>query len=152
MPSGGHLGDLPHSWIGAEYMVAFLSMLAFEREADHALIIAAGIPETWLTEGVAVQQLPTHYGTLRSTLRKEGADTLYMSIAGDLAVPPGKIVVQPPLSAPLVQVEVNGESIHTFDTERVVINRCPVEIRLKMSLSHEPASDASGQGRLSENF
>jgi hypothetical protein len=144
----GHLGDLPHSWIGAEYMLAFLSMLAFEREADHTLVIAAGIPDAWLTEGVAVQQLPTYYGALSYTLRKEGADTLYVSIAGDLAVPPGKIVLQPPLAAPLVQVEVNGESIHTFDAERAVINRCPAEIRLKMSPSREPASGASSQGRL----
>jgi hypothetical protein len=128
----GHLGDLPHSWISAEYMLAFLSMLAFEREADHALVIAAGIPEAWLTAGVTVRDLPTHYGRLSYTLRQEDADTLYVSISGALAVPPGKIVIQPPLAAPLVQVEVNGERIHTFDAERVVINRCPAEISLKM--------------------
>jgi hypothetical protein len=128
----GHLGDLPHSWISAEYMLAFLSMLAFEREADHALVIAAGIPERWVTEGVTVRGLPTSYGRLSYSLRQEAADTLYVSISGALAVPPGKIVIQPPLAAPLVQVEMNGESIHTFDAECIVINRCPAEIRVKM--------------------
>lgn len=81
------------------------------------------------------------------TLRKEGADTLFVSITGDLAVAPGKIILQPPLVAPLVQVEVNGENVRTFDTERVVINRCPAEIRLKMALSRAPADSESGQGR-----
>jgi hypothetical protein len=128
----GHLGDLPHSWISAEYMLSFLSMLAFEREADRALVIAAGIPEAWLPEGVAVRDLPTHYGKLSYTLRKEGVNTLYVSIFGELAVPPGQIVVKPPLPAPLVQVEVNGEDIHTFDAESIVINQCPAEIIMKM--------------------
>jgi hypothetical protein len=124
----GHFGDLPHSWISAEYMLAFLRMLVFEREADGALVIAAGIPEAWLTEGVAVRDLPTHYGKLSYSLHKEGASTLSVSISGDLAVPPGKVVVKSPLLAPLVQVEVNGESIHTFDAESVVITRCPAKI------------------------
>jgi hypothetical protein len=124
----GHLGDLPHSWISAEYMLAFLRMLAFEREADGALVIAAGIPEAWLTEGVVVRDLPTHYGKLSYSLHKEGANTLCVSIAGDLAVPPRQVVVKPPLPAPLVRVEVNGESIHTFDAESVVITQCPAAI------------------------
>jgi hypothetical protein len=55
-----------------------------------------------------------------------------VAISGAVAVPPGKIVIQPPLAAPLVQVEVNGERIHTFDAERVVINRCSAEISVKM--------------------
>jgi hypothetical protein len=133
----GHLGDLPHSWVGAEYMLAFLSMLAFEREADQTLVLAAGIPAAWITEGIAVRELPTHYGKLSYTLRQAADGRLYVSISGDLAVPPGKIVVKPPLPAPLIQVEVNGEHIHTFDAESVVIDRCPVEIRMKMAEPEE---------------
>jgi hypothetical protein len=133
----GHLGDLPHSWVGAEYMLAFLSMLAFEREADQTLVLAAGIPAAWITEGIAVRELPTHYGKLSYTLRQAADGRLYVSISGDLAVPPGKIVVKPPLPAPLIQVEVNGEHIHTFDAESVVIDRCPVEIHMKMAEPEE---------------
>jgi hypothetical protein len=113
-------------------MLSFLSMLAFEREADGALVIAAGIPEAWLTEGVTVRGLPIHYGTLSYTLRKEGTDTLRVAISGDLAVPPGKVVVKPPLPGPLVQVEMNGENVSSFDAESIVINRCPAEIRMRI--------------------
>ena len=31
--SPGHLGDVPHTWIAAEYMLALISMVASEREA-----------------------------------------------------------------------------------------------------------------------
>ena len=49
--SPGHLGDVPHAWIGAEYVLAVLSMFAYERPADDALVIAAGISESWLEAG-----------------------------------------------------------------------------------------------------
>ena len=32
--SPGHLGDVPHSWIGAEYVLAVLGMLAYESPGD----------------------------------------------------------------------------------------------------------------------
>lgn len=61
--SPGHIGDVPHSWIGAEYMLAFRSMLVFEREAERALVIGAGVPAQWLEgDGIAVVNLPTYFG------------------------------------------------------------------------------------------
>ena len=50
--SPGHLGDVPHAWIGAEYVLAVLSAFAYERPGDAALVIAAGVSEAWL-EGEA---------------------------------------------------------------------------------------------------
>jgi hypothetical protein len=59
--SPAHLGDLPHSWVGAEWMLALCTMLAFERAADQSLVLAAGLPAAWLPDGgeVAVRDLPT---------------------------------------------------------------------------------------------
>ena len=84
--SPGHLGDLPHAWIAAEYMLAFQSVLAFEREEDDALVLAAGLPLAWLPADseVRVEDLPTHCGKLRYTLRREGAGTLRLSVSGEL--------------------------------------------------------------------
>jgi hypothetical protein len=109
-------------------MLSFLSLLAFEREADGALVIAAGIPEAWLTEGVRLQDLPTHYGKLSYTLRQNAPDRLRVSLAGNLAMAPGNIVIKLPLTVPLEQVEVNGECRHTSDAENIVIDCCPAEI------------------------
>ena len=43
-------------------------LLAFEREADHSLVVGAGIPAEWLEAdgGVGVDGLPTWYGTSRN--------------------------------------------------------------------------------------
>lgn len=126
----GHLGDLPHTWIGAEYILACRALLAYEREADQSLVLAAGIPDAWLdeTEGIAVNDLPTYYGTLSYSLRRAGADALQLALSGECAIPPGGIVVRPPLSLPLAHVEVNGEAIDTFDAESITLDRCPADV------------------------
>jgi hypothetical protein len=124
------IGDMPHSWISAEYILAIRSLFAYEREEDQALVLAAGIHTNWLSDtgAVVVEDLPTHYGKLHYTLHTAGPGTLRLSLSGDLALPSGGIVVHPPLPRPLVQVEVNGRQIETFDAESVTCDVCPAEI------------------------
>ena len=130
--SPGHLGDVPHTWIGAEYILAFRSMLAYERAADRSLVLAAGVPASWLDAGaVGVTGLPTYYGTLDLHLHRDGAGTLVVSVGGDLAVPPGGIVLRPPLSRRLVSVEVNGRAVTPFDADGVTILACPARVILR---------------------
>ena len=39
------IGDMPHTWVGSDYIQRFLDMLAYERESDSTLVIGAGVPE-----------------------------------------------------------------------------------------------------------
>ena len=130
--SPSFIGDMPHSWISAEYIISIRTMFAYERQEDQALVIAAGIHENWLTdtEGVVVMNLPTYYGKLNYTLRREGTDTLRLILSGDITLPPGKIVVKPPLPHPLVQVEVNGRRMEAFDAESAICDAFPAEMAI----------------------
>jgi hypothetical protein len=129
--SPGHLGDVPHTWIGAEYVLALRMMLAYERAADRSLVLGAGIPSAWLDDGaVAVAGLPTHHGTLDLRVERTARDVLAVSIAG-VEVPPGGIVIRPPLSSPLVSVEVNGARVTTFDAASATIHVSPARVVLR---------------------
>jgi hypothetical protein len=130
--SPGHLGDVPHTWIGAEYIVAVRNMLAYERAADRSLVLAAGVPGSWLEDGVefAVTGLPTHHGSLDLRLQRAAGGDLAMSVTG-VGVPPGGIVLRPPLARPLASVEVNGRSVTTFDADSATIAACPAEVVLR---------------------
>ena len=129
--SPGHLGDLPHSWISAEYVIAFHTMLAYVREEDQALVVAAGVPEEWLAgdRGITFENLPTPFGALSYSLLREG-NGIRFSLTSDLA-PPGGIVVQPPLSAPLVKVEGDLANVAAQDSASVTLRRGPVEVVLR---------------------
>jgi hypothetical protein len=130
-PSGpSFIGDLPHTWISAEYMLAMCTMFAYEREEDESLVIAAGVAEEWLSDGstVGVKNLPTYYGNLSYSLRLKGKGTLRLKLEGNLVLPPGGIVVKPPLPRPIRQVEVNGRALTEFTTDTFTCRECPAEV------------------------
>ncbi|MBC7988378.1 MAG: hypothetical protein H7Y19_02195, partial [Luteimonas sp.] len=67
----GYLGDMPHTWIGAEYARAIFGMLM--HEADDGLSLLPGAPPSWVAgEGLSVDKLPTAYGTLSMSARQQG--------------------------------------------------------------------------------
>ncbi|MGH8625498.1 MAG: discoidin domain-containing protein, partial [Gammaproteobacteria bacterium] len=129
--SPAHIGDMPHTWIGAEYILALRSLFAFESEPNQGLIVAAGIRDDWLADDfeVLVKDLPTYYGRLCYTLRHESAHALRFSLSGDLAVPPGKIIVKPPLLHPIEHVK--GDGVAAFDAVSVTLSRCPADVTIK---------------------
>ena len=42
------VGDMPHGWVASDFIRAVLDLFAFERDGDHALVLAAGVPPEWL--------------------------------------------------------------------------------------------------------
>jgi F5/8 type C domain/Bacterial alpha-L-rhamnosidase 6 hairpin glycosidase domain len=85
------IGDMPHGWVGSEYIHAFLDLLAYVRETDGALVLGAGLPPAW--NEVSVKGLRTEYGPLEYTVTPEGAGVRYRIAAG-ITVPPKGIVVR----------------------------------------------------------
>jgi len=55
-----YIGDMPHTWVGADYVNAVRSLFVFE-DVDR-LVIGAGIDAAWLDHGVTVEDLPTQFG------------------------------------------------------------------------------------------
>ena len=90
----GFQGDLPHTWVASDYMRSFLDLFAYERDADQALVLGAGVPAEWLArpEGIAVRNLATPWGPLSFTLTRRGTGVRY-SIAGGTGIPPGGLVL-----------------------------------------------------------
>ena len=127
--SPSFMGDLPHTWISAEYILALRSLFVYERGEDETLVIAGGVAPEWLAEGhaVGVENLSTYYGKISYSLRLEEPNTLRLTLTGDLIVPAGGILVKPPLSRPIRQVEVNGRMVRDFDSEGFICRECPAE-------------------------
>ncbi|HEY6130905.1 MAG TPA: discoidin domain-containing protein [Halioglobus sp.] len=134
--SPSFIGDMPHSWIGAEYILAIRSLFAYEREADESLVIAAGIPASWL-EGageIVVRDLPTSHGRLSYRLRQEGPACLRVTLEGQQVTPPGGIILLPPLSGPLVQVEINGRNSPAFSAQWARCSEYPADVVLRSTI------------------
>ena len=70
------IGDMPHTWCGSDFIRSVRMMFVYEREQDEALVLAAGIPDKWVTDpaGVEVVGMPTYYGNLNYTLKSHATD------------------------------------------------------------------------------
>lgn len=97
--SPGHLGDLPHTWIAAEYLLALAAMVAAEREASESLVLASGMPWAWVSEdnGFSVRHLPTRYGSLDFSICADDGKRLRVEVGGALSLPSGGLIIAPPL-------------------------------------------------------
>jgi len=125
--SPGHLGDLPHTWIAAEYVIALLSMIASEREADDSLILAAGMPCSWIgDEGFEVRGLPTRHGKLNFRIATSGADAIQVHVDGLRELPAGGLWIDPPLP-PGARIDTN-----VGDGKRVEVKSLPFVAKLKL--------------------
>ena len=88
-----YLGDMPHTWVGAEYVRAIIGMLM--HEDDGRLELLPGTPPDWVAgKGVAIERLPTAFGALslsaqqdESTLRVQLGATLSPATAVDVSWP-----------------------------------------------------------------
>ena len=123
------IGDMPHTWVGSDYIRSVLDMFAYERESDSTLVIGAGVPESWVMErpGVTVRRLSTHYGPLSFTMRNE-AGNVRVSMQSGIRLPPGGIVVRPPFSRPPRESRVNGVVAAPLPTGGVVVRAVPAEV------------------------
>ncbi|WP_295567948.1 discoidin domain-containing protein [uncultured Stenotrophomonas sp.] len=111
-----YLGDMPHTWIGAEYGRTLFGMLM--REDDDALSLLPGTPPSWVAgDGLAVERLPTAYGALQMQARQR--DGVLTVVLGE-GLRSGTVVKVwwPQRTAPK-SVRVDGRAVTAFDAESV---------------------------------
>ena len=77
-----YIGDMPHSWIGAEFATALRRMLV--REEGETLELFRAVPESWWKgEGIRLRDLPTAFGLLNLTARcTKSRATIDLVLAG----------------------------------------------------------------------
>jgi F5/8 type C domain len=77
-----YIGDMPHTWIGAEFACAVRRMLL--RENDDVLELFRAVPDDWWKgEGVKLRDLPTAFGAANLTARRDQSRvTVELSLTG----------------------------------------------------------------------
>ncbi|HEX6057617.1 MAG TPA: discoidin domain-containing protein [Gemmatimonadaceae bacterium] len=124
------IGDMPHGWVGSDFIRSALDLFAYDREADSALVVGAGIVEPWVTTapGVHVDSLPTIYGSLSYTMRAEmGVVRVRLAPTG-LRIPPGGIAVLTPFDRPVTRATVNGAPVDVRGGREVIARSLPAEV------------------------
>src|SRR5271154_5142264 len=88
-----YIGDMPHTWIGAEFSCAVRRMLL--RENGATLELFRAVPDDWWAgEGITLNDLPTAFGVANLTAKRgRGRTTVDLSLTGPA---PERILVRYP--------------------------------------------------------
>lgn len=124
-----YLGDMPHTWISAIFVNAVRTMFVFEE--NDKLILGAGIDEEWFKrkEGVSVSGLPTYFGKINYTVKKEGK-TVKINVAGDSAPPEGFVFRSSFAKEKIKSVKINNKEWTKFSDKEIIFDKLPSEIEI----------------------
>jgi hypothetical protein len=123
------IGDMPHTWVGTDFIRSFLDFFAFERGEGPggSLLVGAGLPEAWLRSpgGAGVSGLRTIYGPLDLSVSASG-DEVRARIAG-VRIPPGGLALAWPLGGTPRAATVNGKPAAIRGRE-ILVGEVPADV------------------------
>jgi hypothetical protein len=130
------LGDVPHGWVASDFARSALDLFAYERLEDRALVLFAGVPESWLRarQPVGISGLMTPWGALTARLAP-GADgglagRIEFAHDGDERLPPGGVVLDLPTAFRDAPIRVDGRPARRDAVGRPVFDHLPVAIEI----------------------
>jgi len=125
------VGDLPHAWVASDYVRSALDLFAYSRDLDDALVVAAGIPSSWLAgEGVSVANLRTTYGPLGYSLVERDGRVLF-TLSPDTKVPPGGVVLTWPYATAPGATRIDGRAA-TWKNGELKIARAGAKVEVML--------------------
>ncbi|MBN1154340.1 discoidin domain-containing protein [candidate division KSB1 bacterium] len=125
------IGDMPHTWVGSEFITAARLMFVLEDEANNSLLIGQGLKREWLDspEGIEIANLPTHYGIVNySIIKNDGG--YHVELSGDLVMPAGKIKLRNLRDISPRQVVINGKPCTEVEGSYIVISEFPAVVEV----------------------
>jgi hypothetical protein len=124
------IGDMPHTWVGSDFINAIRSMFVYENEYDETLVLASALYQDWIDapEGMSVENLPTYYGDISFAVKKED-DKYRFNIYGDCKLPSNGIRIRNFNGAKMPKkVTVNGVEIKNFSESEIGVGAMPAEV------------------------
>jgi hypothetical protein len=124
------IGDMPHTWVGSDFINAIRSMFVYENEYDETLILASALYQDWIDspQGMSVENLPTYYGEI-SYLIKKDQNKYHFSISGDVKLPANGIKIKNFNGSKLpIKVTINGTESKDFNEKEIAVKEFPAEV------------------------
>ncbi len=122
------IGDMPHTWVGTDFLRSALDLFGFEDEAARTLVVGAGLRPEWLGPGVAIRDLKTWYGPLTFRAQRTAVGRVEVTFEPG-AHPPGGLVLRIP--GPWRRAEADGQPVAVWPDGEV---RVPAATRHVMLL------------------
>lgn len=127
-----YIGDMPHTWVGSDFLNAVRTMFVYENEWDQSLVLAPALYQDWIDapEGMSVNNLPTYFGEISYSIKKAG-NTYHFAITGDIKLPANGIKIKNFNGSKLpIKVVVNGKQVSGFKAGEIPVTVFPAEVEI----------------------
>lgn len=124
------IGDMPHTWVGSDFINSIRSMFVYENEYDQSLVLASALYQDWIDapEGMSVENLPTYFGKISYSIEKDN-DKYFFSIFGEVQLPFNGIKIKNFNRSKMPEkVTVNGKEIIDFNEKEITVDVFPAEV------------------------
>jgi hypothetical protein len=124
-----YIGDMPHTWVGSDFIRSVLTMFVYDRESDGAHVLCAGIPDAWIKDsaGVRVEKLRTYFGDLSYTLHMKGKSVV-AEVSGGFEAERHPLIMKSPLLETPRSVLIDGAAAQRSPAGEVLLTRLPANV------------------------
>ncbi len=126
----GYIGDMPHTWVGSDFINAIRAMFVYENEYDQSLVLASALYQDWIDsqQGMSVENLPTYYGEISYAINKDN-NRFVFSIYGKAKLPANGIKIKNFNGSRLpIKVTVNGIESKDFNKKEISVSVIPAKV------------------------
>jgi len=124
------IGDMPHTWVGSDFINAMRTMFVYEDEEDKSLVLGAALYPDWINSenGMSIENLPTYYGEVSYSIQKKDNSYTFF-IYGNLELPKNGIKIKNfnENKMPLT-VTINGETSEDFTNKEITVKSVPSRV------------------------
>ncbi len=127
-----YIGDMPHTWVGSDFINAIRALFVYENEYDQSLVVAAALYQDWIDcpAGMSVENLPTYYGDLSYAVNKEG-NAYRFTLSGSLSLPANGITIRNFNGSRLpARVTINGRECQEFNEKEITVRVFPATVMI----------------------
>ena len=121
----GFIGDMPHTWVGSDFIRSALDLFAYDDEDRGMLVVGAGIPASW--GDVHAQGMHTPYGTIDVAVHAQQNGTR-VQVDGNAHAPAGGVVIHAPFPRRPRAARVNGADAALQQDGSVLVHALPVTV------------------------
>lgn len=124
------IGDMPHTWVGSDFINAIRTMFVYEDEEDKSLVLGAALYSDWINSenGMSIENLPTYYGEVSYSIQKNN-NSYTFSISGNLNLPENGIKIKNFNENKLpTKVTINGENADFFTAKEIKVKSVPAKV------------------------
>jgi hypothetical protein len=124
------IGDMPHTWVGSDFINAIRSMFVYENEYDETLVLAAALYQDWIDapEGMSIENLPTYYGDISYSIKQVENKYLF-TIFGNVDLPQNGIRIKNfNGSKHPTRVTINGVESKEFTDNEIAVKGFPANV------------------------